>query len=429
MPVSCKFINGKYRIIGPSGTIETNADGSAVDGGGHSTMELCQKQARAINANAASILIQDPDSQNPFELASSQSTNAAGLPIQKFKKELISIGNYTHPIHGWKLRVTNDRMKKWVAGFNSMSSNGVDVEIVKDHSLKADDVVGYLTDMYIEENKLIGVHEMVGAGSIELASRVKNVSVLIEKQFKDGKGKEYGEVITHSSIVQKPVVPNQEGFFPIAASTADSADIQPLFFNQTLKDKENPSMDDKQLKEIRKLLNLKDEDELTADNALSVIADKFKSLQTQASKVEELEAKIKELSARKKEPSDNKNDSVMNDELAAQAASLGRERLNLLTEKGKVTPAVRDKLAACLIGEGDNLNKYALSMSTQPDNQSILQKVIDALCENDIVKLGEQTGHQVLALSREAPGATDESEADEQFKLGQEVGKEIAKSM
>lgn len=188
-------------------------------------------------------------------------------------------------------------------------------------------------------------------------------------------------------------------------------------------------MDDKQLKEIRKLLNLKDEDELTADNALSVIADKFKSLQTQASKVEELEAKIKELSARKKEPSDNKNDSVMNDELAAQAASLGRERLNLLTEKGKVTPAVRDKLAACLIGEGDNLNKYALSMSTQPDNQSILQKVIDALCENDIVKLGEQTGHQVLALSREAPGATDESEADEQFKMGQEVGKEIAKSM
>lgn len=51
MPVSCKLRDGKWRIVGPDGKIEKNRKGTAVDGGGHSTREKCQKQARAINAN------------------------------------------------------------------------------------------------------------------------------------------------------------------------------------------------------------------------------------------------------------------------------------------------------------------------------------------------------------------------------------------
>lgn len=53
MPVSCKKIGGKYRIVGPGGGIEKTAKGHARDGGGHATSAACGRQARAINASLA----------------------------------------------------------------------------------------------------------------------------------------------------------------------------------------------------------------------------------------------------------------------------------------------------------------------------------------------------------------------------------------
>jgi hypothetical protein len=51
MPVKCKKMGEKYRIVGPDGKVEKNKEGSAVDGGGHESMDACQKQAGAINSN------------------------------------------------------------------------------------------------------------------------------------------------------------------------------------------------------------------------------------------------------------------------------------------------------------------------------------------------------------------------------------------
>lgn len=52
MPVKCKKIRGKWRIVNASsGRIETNRNGNPVDGNGHDTARDCGKQARAINAN------------------------------------------------------------------------------------------------------------------------------------------------------------------------------------------------------------------------------------------------------------------------------------------------------------------------------------------------------------------------------------------
>lgn len=53
MPVTCKLISGKYRIVGPDGGVETNDAGTPVDGKGHATREACMRQARAINSNLA----------------------------------------------------------------------------------------------------------------------------------------------------------------------------------------------------------------------------------------------------------------------------------------------------------------------------------------------------------------------------------------
>ena len=53
MPVSVRKINGKYRIVDPSGGIEETPQGHPRDGGGHDTKNEADRQARAINMHLA----------------------------------------------------------------------------------------------------------------------------------------------------------------------------------------------------------------------------------------------------------------------------------------------------------------------------------------------------------------------------------------
>lgn len=49
MPVKAKKIKGKWRIVDPDGVITKNRAGTAVDGGGHASMEAAMHQVNAIN--------------------------------------------------------------------------------------------------------------------------------------------------------------------------------------------------------------------------------------------------------------------------------------------------------------------------------------------------------------------------------------------
>jgi len=51
MTVSCKQLNGKWRLINSNGDIEKTKGGRDRDGGGHESKDSCQQQMRAINAN------------------------------------------------------------------------------------------------------------------------------------------------------------------------------------------------------------------------------------------------------------------------------------------------------------------------------------------------------------------------------------------
>lgn len=148
-------------------------------------------------------------------------TGAAGSPTRRFLKDLIRVGDYTHPTRGWHLQVTSDRLRKWEARFKAARAAGVDLEVTVDHSQKAQDIVGYLTDVYVEGTRLMGVHEFSDDQSAQLAARCKNVSVEIDPDFIDGKGNHYGEMIVKSSLVQSPIVPGQTPFERLAASHGD----------------------------------------------------------------------------------------------------------------------------------------------------------------------------------------------------------------
>jgi hypothetical protein len=136
---------------------------------------------------------------------------------QLFVKDLIWSGSYTHPTKGWTLDVTPERMDKWIEAFDAMRSNGVDIEVPVDHSLKAEDNKGYVRRLYREGDTLFGEMELRGDG-VDIVRKNRNVSIFLEPDVKDGRGNVYGEAITHVALVQKPVIPGQGDFVPIAAS-------------------------------------------------------------------------------------------------------------------------------------------------------------------------------------------------------------------
>lgn len=81
MPVTCKLISGKHRIVGPGGNIEKTADGNPRDGGGHETRAECQRQANAINANLSEGRMSNETKDVQFAIASTfdRVDRAAGI--------------------------------------------------------------------------------------------------------------------------------------------------------------------------------------------------------------------------------------------------------------------------------------------------------------------------------------------------------------
>jgi hypothetical protein len=135
---------------------------------------------------------------------------AAGQPIQRFLKDVIAVGLYEH--RNGTLDIDVPALDEFAAAFEQMRAAGVDIELTKDHSDSASDVLGYVTSMWRDGDRLWVVVEARGWDAIDLCGRVKNVSVEIAKNYVDGKGREYGRAIYAVSIVKGPVVAGQGEF-------------------------------------------------------------------------------------------------------------------------------------------------------------------------------------------------------------------------
>lgn len=342
-----------------------------------------------------------------FQVAGSLDTSG-DVPRQRFIKDIIHTGMYVHPKHGWKLDVTPERMDRWVASFKAMQKNGVDAEVVVDHSEKAKDIQGELVDMCRDGDTLYAVHEMVGEDAIKLAHKCKNVSPLIERDFKDGQGNSYGEAITHSSLVQQPVVPGQHPFMPIAASMAGmpNSDIEPFVLSLEGSESEQEKTQEKTMdikfEDIKALLGAGDD--LTEDNAMDRLKDHFKK--TADSKAEadkqilDLRAELESYKKKAAEPAAKKLD----DDVADQLAESAEAQVDDLVRDNKIVPSVAASLKAEFIGRPGKRNAYALSRTVSGMDESLFRKVVKLFRENNVVELGEKTKGQRKELSRQVPG-------------------------
>lgn len=186
-------------------------------------------------------------------------------------------------------------------------------------------------------------------------------------------------------------------------------------------------IDQETLAKITELLKLK-EGEVTEDNVLELMLSRMtedaEKAVAEAEKATQLTGKVEELT-QEIAASRSKTSSTtpkIDPDITDQQAELAEDKMQMLVDKGKVTPAVAVSLSRILIGEAGSRRSYCLSRRMSETDDSIARSVIAALEENDLVKLGEQTGRQVISLSRETPGG-DEKAVDKETQTDMiEVG-------
>lgn len=298
----------------------------------------------------------------PCEWTLAQATPIAdvnGAPVFRFKKQLIRIGDYVKESDNLEFSITQSTLRHWVATFQAMQENGVEVPVPLGHSFDALQNRGYLRGLSIEGDFLVGLIDLIGKDAVELAAR-NDVSLYVPASFTDGKGKRYVRPIIHVALTPYPVVPGLGDFQAVAASFV----------------KEKAKMD---WTKIREALGIKAE--LKDENAEALLLAAFE------------EAKKPVTPATTPEPKPTVELSPVVLELAIDNRKL---KLGQLVDARRITPATRDKLVALFT------KKETLALSLT--NGDSFNELVAVLADNDVLPLkGEQTGPQTpVALSNAA---------------------------
>lgn len=343
------------------------------------------------------------------------------FPTCEFIKEVIHTGDYCHPKKDWQLPVTVERMDNWVLQFDRMQGNGVSVPIVKDHRITTDATLGYAKKLFRDGDKLKVRLEARGADSIDAVQRVNYVSLGLRNDFTDGEGNEYGEVIEHIGMTPVPVVPAQEDIVRIAASRGQSSQEIPVFRRLATEDN---TMD---LKELRKVLGLGDDVELTEENALEAIQNKVAEGTVAEEKVKELNGKVTSLSSeltKLKESGGDDTPTISPDQAEDAAEGIAEEVAEITASLG-LAPADAKELTEALTGPPEDRNTYLLSRVPAPDSNGrrpIRARVITGLLKKIDLSKAIQTGSRtgVQTFSR-ADDNSDTEESQEEIKARAEA--------
>ena len=260
----------------------------------------------------------------------------------------------------------------------TMLSNGVEIplpiEHTKDPEARRGSVVGFERGEDEDgRDSIFGLIAFRDAEAEKLANSA-NVSVFVPPESEDGKGNTYHRPIEHVALTDYPVLPGLKKFEPIAASrivTKPETEPEP-----------KPEPKKMKLSALAAKLGVKIEDDADDSKIGSAIVAAFSAL-------------------KKKTTPEPKPKPVP---VAAGMISMAKDarelKLSRLVETGRITPAVKDKLAEIFTPK-ERLT-LALSHTDADTSADDFDALVLALTENEPTKLAEQTSPQgALALSRE----------------------------
>jgi len=150
--------------------------------------------------------------------------DVAGQPAAYLWKDVLIVGDYIHPIQKFHLDIDKPEIAQLARKGNEMRVAGIPLPINCDHSNSARDVVGYIVQFRAEGARLLALCQFIGADAPLLAAR-NYVSVGIDPDFVDGKGKHWGQAIAHLALTPVPVVPDQEQFIKAASRLTAAGDV------------------------------------------------------------------------------------------------------------------------------------------------------------------------------------------------------------
>ncbi len=344
-------------------------------------------------------------------LAINSQAESKGIPSRRFRKELIRTGQFCKQSEGVEFQVDQRTLEHWAATFSQMRSRGVKVPVPSGHDKAGDPGAnnGWVHEMFVEGDRLVGVLELIGDEALRLAG-TSDVSIFTLPEYADSLHNEYKWPILHVALCTDPVIPGLGDFVPIAASKGQTPANVPVL---RLQEMTMPEFDPNAvaaagagdpIKEAfkTKIMEAVDDDSLDMKATLSRIKE---ILQAQEKAMGLLSDKPKptEPVAGPPEPgvvaaSQTGQPDPMLLKLSAENYGM---KLSALVEAGKITSKVRDQLAEKLLGPENK----ALALSLSNGSTSHIDNMLEAFAANDPVVLKEHTGGQLLALSNPNAGA------------------------
>jgi hypothetical protein len=383
-------------------------------------------------------------------------------------KDTARVGKFKHPVHKWVLPVSRERMDGWTANFAKMKANGTKVAVYADHKPGANNLLGYVEDAFSggdpdafarwpclyalpkdaqpwDPDRLYTIQKFTDPACAAVAQRVNQVSALVDEDFKDGETS-YGDAIRHVAVTPEPVIGDQEEYQLLAASLQEAwhetgavcvytLDRSDSSGDQSKEPSTMAQLSDEQIVKIAKLLKEHAQEEIDAKNpgeglcrGLAKICEDNAAMKGRLTGATKAADRITALEA---ENAQVKTDLAAANQKALSSITVDPDvldqlvegtqfQLSTLVEQARITPAVKDKLEAILVGPEKARNAYALSRNVSKTEKSIASSIIAALKENDPVVLGEKSRAQLKELSRETPGE-DGVKPEEQKAVTEEM--------
>ena len=137
----------------------------------------------------------------------------------RMKKEIMRVGRFQMR-NGKEFDVTKERLDHWAETFNTMERMKINVPACKDHICNAENTVGRVEEMGVENDSLYAVFEFPRESDAEMA-KINDVSIATRDTLVTGVGN-FSDAIEHVAITPKPVVPGMSGY-SLVCSLGDMA--------------------------------------------------------------------------------------------------------------------------------------------------------------------------------------------------------------
>lgn len=228
----------------------------------------------------------------------------------------------------------------------------------------------------------LGLFSLVEFRDAEAAKLAKTAqtSIFCPPKHKDGAKNVYVRAVRHTALTDYPVLPGLDNFTPIAASLVEP--VEPV----------------KPPKKEERTMPIKS---LAANIGLQLSEDVLKDEELTLSEVEKtikgLQSQVLELSEYKKKnpPVTPPADPVRVSKAQVDMLRENRElKLSQLVKDGKILTCVAEKMKSTFCGE------LSLSLCLSEDKEDNFNAIIDALRDNDPIKLSEHTGPQSRDMSK-----------------------------